>query len=52
MAWGSRDADTFAAIFRYIELELDAAVDRNVHRELAERTLTWATERVEEFGSV
>jgi HEPN domain-containing protein len=38
----------FAAILRYIELELDTSVDRDAYCNLAERTLTWATERVGE----
>jgi HEPN domain-containing protein len=41
----------FAAILRYIELEVDASVDRGAYCELAERTLAWATERVGELGS-
>lgn len=38
----------FAAILRYIDLELDVPVDRDAFCTLAERTLAWATERVEE----
>ncbi len=38
----------FAAILRYIELDLDAPVDRNAYSELAERTLAWARGCVEE----
>lgn len=41
----------FAAILRYIELELDAPVDRDAYCALTQRTLAWATERVEELGS-
>lgn len=38
----------FAAILRYIELELDAPVDREGYCAMHERTLAWATELVGE----